>query len=109
MRDTAQPMLAEGDGAPELWRWIRMEFGGVARLIARTDKAFVAAVNGPAAGVGLAFALASDLIAWTGLLAHPLHEARRWEPKRLRHRLFTIPATLARHGRQWIGPGRRSR
>jgi len=62
MRDTAQPTLEEGDGAPELWRWIRMEFGGIARLIARTDKAFIAAVNGPAAGVGLAFALASDLI-----------------------------------------------
>lgn len=62
MRDTAAPTLAGDGGAPELWRWIRMEFGGIARLIARTDKAFVAAVNGPAAGVGLAFALASDLI-----------------------------------------------
>ena len=62
MRDTAEPTLAGDGGAPELWRWIRMEFGGIARLIARTDKAFVAAVNGPAAGVGLAFALASDLI-----------------------------------------------
>ncbi|MGB4777155.1 IS1380 family transposase [Microbacterium sp.] len=47
-------------------------------------------------------ALATDLIAWTGLLAHPDHEARRWEPKRLRHRLFTIPATLARTGRRII-------
>lgn len=45
-------------------------------------------------------ALAGDLIAWAGLLAHPQHEARRWEPKRLRHRLFTIPATIARHGRR---------
>ncbi|WP_417564594.1 IS1380 family transposase [Microbacterium sp.] len=47
-------------------------------------------------------ALAGDLIAWTGLLAHPEHDARRWEPKRLRHRLFTIPATIARHGRRTI-------
>ncbi|MEZ3162266.1 IS1380 family transposase, partial [Microbacterium sp. BWT-B31] len=43
-------------------------------------------------------ALASEITAWAGLLAHPEHEARRWEPKRLRHRLFAIPATLARHG-----------
>jgi hypothetical protein len=46
--------------------------------------------------------LATELIAWAGLLAHPQHEARRWEPKRLRHRLFTIPATIARHGRRII-------
>jgi 2-(1,2-epoxy-1,2-dihydrophenyl)acetyl-CoA isomerase len=62
MRDAAQPILDEGEGAPELWRWIRMEFGGIARMITRTDKTFIAAVNGPAAGVGLAFVLASDLI-----------------------------------------------
>jgi 2-(1,2-epoxy-1,2-dihydrophenyl)acetyl-CoA isomerase len=44
------------------WRWIRRQFGGVARTIATTDKLFVAAINGPAAGVGLAFALACDVL-----------------------------------------------
>lgn len=62
VREAAQSMLEAGEGAPELWRWTRLEFGGIARLIARTDKAFIAAVKGAAAGVGLAFALASDLI-----------------------------------------------
>lgn len=47
-------------------------------------------------------ALASEITAWAGLLARPRHEARRWEPKRLRHRLFTIAASIARHGRRTI-------
>jgi 2-(1,2-epoxy-1,2-dihydrophenyl)acetyl-CoA isomerase len=49
------------EGAADIWRWIRLEFGAIVRLIARTDKAFIAALNGPAAGVGLAFALTCDL------------------------------------------------
>ena len=52
---------ADEEGATGPWRWIRYQFGGLVRLIARTDKAFIAAVNGPAAGVGLAFALTCDL------------------------------------------------
>lgn len=44
--------------------------------------------------------LANDLLAWMGLLAFADHRARRWEPKALRHRLFTIAATLARTGRR---------
>ena len=45
-------------------------------------------------------ALACDLTAWMQTLALPGHDARRWEPKRLRLRLFTVPATLARTGRR---------
>lgn len=45
--------------------------------------------------------LAVELTAWTQLLAFdPEHEARRWEPKKLRFLLFTVPATIARHGRR---------
>ncbi len=63
MVDVGQRQLREAaGGATEIWRWIRGQFGGIARLITRTDKAFVAAVNGPAAGVGLAFALACDVL-----------------------------------------------
>ena len=45
-------------------------------------------------------ALACDLIAWMQTLALTGTDARRWEPKRLRLRLFTVPATLARSGRR---------
>lgn len=57
IRDAAD----EADTA-DAWRWIRREFGGVVRTIARSEKLHVAALNGPAAGVGLAFALACDLL-----------------------------------------------
>jgi Transposase DDE domain group 1 len=44
--------------------------------------------------------LAAELTAWMQLLAFPTHQARRWEPKRLRYRIFTIAAQLARTGRR---------
>ena len=44
--------------------------------------------------------LALDLTAWMQTLALTGHDARRWEPKRLRLRLFTIPASIARTARQ---------
>lgn len=53
MSETVHAMVDESpEGATEMWRWIRYQFGGVVRLLTRSDKFFVAAVNGPAAGVG---------------------------------------------------------
>jgi len=46
--------------------------------------------------------LAVEITAWMQLLALTGHDARRWEPKRLRLRLFTLPAALARHGRRLL-------
>jgi hypothetical protein len=45
-------------------------------------------------------ALACELTAWMQSLALTGNEARRWEPKRLRLRLLSIPARLARTGRR---------
>jgi Transposase DDE domain group 1 len=45
-------------------------------------------------------ALAADLLAWLQTLALTGHDARRWEPKRLRLRLLSIPARHARTGRR---------
>src|SRR4051794_20626594 len=48
-------------------------------------------------------ALAADLTAWMQTLALTGHEGRRWEPKRLRLRLLSIPARHARTGRRrWL-------
>jgi len=55
-------------------------------------------------------ALAAEITAWMQMLAFTEHEAaRRWEPKKLRYRIFTIPATLARGGRRvWLHLSTRS-
>jgi len=45
-------------------------------------------------------ALAADLTAWTQMLALTGHPARRWEPKRLRLRIFSTAGRLARGGRR---------
>jgi hypothetical protein len=46
--------------------------------------------------------LACELTAWMQMLAFADHDARRWEPKRLRLRLFSTAARLARSGRRVV-------
>jgi hypothetical protein len=47
-------------------------------------------------------ALACELTTWTQMLALAEHPARRWEPKRLRLRLFGIAGRLATGGRRTV-------
>ena len=47
-------------------------------------------------------ALAVELTAWAQMLALHAHPARRWEPKRLRLRLFSLAARLVRTGRSTV-------
>jgi hypothetical protein len=47
-------------------------------------------------------ALACEITTWTQLLAFTEHPARRWEPKRLRLRLFSLPAQIVRHARRVV-------
>jgi hypothetical protein len=47
--------------------------------------------------------LATELTAWMQMLALTGTEARRWEPKRLRLRLFSVAGTIARKSRRvWL-------
>ena len=45
-------------------------------------------------------ALACEITAWMQMLALTEHQARRWEPKRLRLRLFSIAGRIAHTGRR---------
>jgi Transposase DDE domain group 1 len=41
-----------------------------------------------------------ELTAWLQMLAFTGHDARRWKPKRLRLRLFSIAARISRQARR---------
>ena len=45
-------------------------------------------------------ALACELLAWTQIIALAGTAARRWEPRQLRLRLFSVADRLARSGRR---------
>ena len=47
-------------------------------------------------------ALACQITAWLQMLALAAHPARRWEPKRLRLRLFSIAGRIATSGRRTV-------
>ena len=46
--------------------------------------------------------LACEITAWTQMLAFTETPARRWEPKRLRLRILSLPAQAARHARRTV-------
>jgi 2-(1,2-epoxy-1,2-dihydrophenyl)acetyl-CoA isomerase len=62
MEDRAHTYAERDEGTVGLWKWIRRQFGGIARLIAQSDTPVVVALNGAVAGVALAWTLASDLV-----------------------------------------------
>ena len=47
-------------------------------------------------------ALACEVTTWAQMLALTGHQARRWEPKRLRLRLLSLPGRLVRSGRRTV-------
>ena len=62
MRERAHTAEQRDEGSVGIWKWIRRQFGGIARLIAHSETPVVVALNGPVAGVALAWTLTSDLV-----------------------------------------------
>src|SRR5215472_15976805 len=51
IRERAHTAEGRDEGSVSVWKWIRYQFGGIARLIAQSDTPVVVALNGAVAGV----------------------------------------------------------
>jgi enoyl-CoA hydratase/carnithine racemase len=56
MEERARSSAQRAEGTTGLWRWIRRQFGGIARQITGTEEIVISAINGHAAGVARAWA-----------------------------------------------------
>ncbi|MFO7313467.1 2-(1,2-epoxy-1,2-dihydrophenyl)acetyl-CoA isomerase PaaG [Rhodothermus marinus] len=61
-QDLQAVLPREGEPAPDLGEIVRAQYNPIIRLIRHTEKPFVAAVNGAAAGAGANIALACDFV-----------------------------------------------
>lgn len=61
-QDLQAVLPREGEPAPDLGEIVRSQYNPIIRLIRHTEKPFVAAVNGAAAGAGANIALACDFV-----------------------------------------------
>mgnify|MGYP001314847727 FL=1 len=61
-QDLQAVLPREGEPAPDLGKIVRAQYNPIVRLIRHTEKPFVAAVNGAAAGAGANIALACDFV-----------------------------------------------
>jgi len=95
-----QPLVvaAHDMGAPGALIWAAMHPDEIAALLSIEEPVLLPRILQELIVYSEHAARTGSLWWWMQMLALNDHDARRWEPKRLR--LFTIPATIARTGRR---------
>src|SRR5262249_51957337 len=78
MRDRAHTAEHRAEGSVGVWKWIRHQFGGIARLIAQSDTPVLVALNGAVAGVAPPRALSGAPLIAPHLAHPPLALWRLW-------------------------------